>query len=159
MTKKGWLSRAKKAETEIKALEQEKRRAYEWACGGGSLTDRERVQTSKKNGAQESFLKFTEYSLLLDERLDELYRVKKEVIRAIEQVENPVYRTLLWLRHVSCQPWEKIALEMDYSYYYVTKELYRAALGALKVEGEEVRGMDRDSRNAADQKLVDAKRK
>lgn len=133
MTKKEWLNRAWRLELEIRALEQEKERAFGRACSTTGQTTDDRVQTSKSNGSESKFTSYADYSMFLDQKIDQLYNIKKEVLDAIAKVDNPVYRALLYRRHINFETWEKIAVEMHYSYYYIKKELYKNALRKIKI--------------------------
>lgn len=133
MTKKEWLNRAWKIEMEIRALEAEKERAYSRACGTTQHVTADRVQTSKDNGIDRRFASFADYSMYLDDKIDRLYEVKKEIVDAIAEVENPVYRALLTERYVNLKKWWQIAVDLNYDYYHTRKVLHKKALQALKI--------------------------
>lgn len=54
-----------------------------------------------------------------------------EAHKALRSVEDGRYREILWAHYVKCDSWEQIAVDMHYSYEYVRKELFEAALDAL----------------------------
>lgn len=133
MTKKEWLNRAWRLELEIRALEQEKDRAFGRACSTTGQTTDDRVQTSKSNGSESRFASYAEYSMFLDKKIDQLYDVKKEVLDAIAEVDNPVYRALLTDRYINFKKWEQIAVDINYDYYHVIKRLHPRAVAKIKM--------------------------
>ena len=62
----------------------------------------------------------------------ELVEVKKQIAAAIAAVEEPRYRTLLELRYRNYLSFERIAVEMNYSWRHVIR-LHDEALRAVKV--------------------------
>lgn len=132
MTTKEWLSRGWKLHGEINALLEEKKLAFDLACSATASTDKERVTTTRRNCSEDKFIRYAEYERQIDSRIDMLYRIKQEIRQAIEQVENPIYRTLLIKRYLNFKTWEKIAEEMNYSYMHITR-LHGKALQEVKM--------------------------
>ena len=129
---KAWLSRAKHIDDEINTLLKEQERALTRATGTVPAAKVERVQTTPKNGSEERFIAYAEYSRIIDERIDELYAVKCEIFKAISRIEDGTLRTLLELRYLSFKTWEEIAVEMSYSYVHVVHNLHPQALKKIK---------------------------
>lgn len=75
----------------------------------------------------------------LEQRIrQEIYRLcelKRQIGEAIDAVEDGRYRTLLELRYRNYFTFEKIAVEMNYSYMQVHR-LHKAALEAVRVPEE-----------------------
>ena len=55
----------------------------------------------------------------INQDIDELVDLKREIVTIIKQIENPVYQTLLELRYLGYKSWEQIAVEMGYSLQHV----------------------------------------
>ena len=132
MTTKEWLSRAKKMDSEINRLLEEQSKALTTATGSTAPIAGEKVQTSRRNSSESKFLNYAEYSELIDKSIDELYAIKKEILSAINQVEDGTLRELLEARYLQNKTWEKIAIEMHYSFKHIVHVLHPKALSKIK---------------------------
>ena len=133
MTTKEWLNRGRNLNEEINALINAKEKALYDACNVSIAYDKERVQTSQYNSSEMKFSKFADYSKAIDDRIDELYRIKQEILNAIYEVKNSTYRTLLIERYINFKTWEQIAVKINYDYYHVIKHLHPKALKAINI--------------------------
>lgn len=129
---KQWLNRARNIDKEIDILKQEKVEAFEDATKITSAAEGERVQISADNGSENKFIEYSEYSVLVDKRIDELYAIKCEILNAINAVEDGTLRRLLELRYLQGETWERIAQSMHYSYKHIVHSLHPKALKKLK---------------------------
>ena len=77
-------------------------------------------------------IKVLEYEAAVRAEISELCRVKRLIREAIDAVEDARYRELLELRYIVGMRWEKIAVEMNYSYDRV-RHMHGRALQAVKV--------------------------
>lgn len=128
MTVKEWLNRGYKLDKEINALLEEREKAFNLACKASAPpTDKERVCTTQVNSTEAKYIQYSEYTRLIDERIDVLYKVKDEIMTVISAVENNTYRTLLILRYVQFKTWEEIADETKYNLRWVHR-LHKKAL-------------------------------
>ena len=64
----------------------------------------------------------------IDAEIDELERVRTEITDTIAAVGDERYKTLLTMRYINGHKWEKIALDMHYSYANVVQFLHPSAL-------------------------------
>lgn len=128
MTTKDWLKRGWKLNDEIKTLLEEKEEAFLMACKATSTSDGERVQTTRQNSSEKRFINYADYDSLINCRIDELFEIKKEILKAINAIDSSVYRTLLINRYIKFKTWEQIAVILDYDYYHVIKHLHPEAL-------------------------------
>ena len=64
--------------------------------------------------------------------IDALVDLKREIKRTIERVENPEYLILLELRYLCFKRWEEIAVMMNYNIRHIYR-LHDEALEKLKV--------------------------
>ena len=121
---KEWLSRGWTLDKEIDALLRAKRETWERLTGavgsGGG------VQSTPD---PHRFDKYAAFEGLIDEKVDAVVDVKKEIVTAISLVEDGSLRTLLLLRYTSFLTWEQIAEEMCYSLRRIM-QLHPKALAA-----------------------------
>lgn len=129
---KRWLNRARGLDTEIRALMLERDKLFNRATNAVNITDGERVQASQRNTSEECYIAYAEYERIIEERLKELYDVKSEIVQAISEIKNNVFRQLLTLRYISFYTWERIAEEMNYSYVHVVNRLRKSAFLEIK---------------------------
>lgn len=126
MTVKEWLNRGYRLEREIRRLSNERVKAYERIFERGG-NDGEKVQTSKTNRTEELYARYLEYDEKLNKRIDELYRVKAEILTAVDAVEDSLLREILIARYINFQKWETIADMVGYDVRHVYR-LHRRAL-------------------------------
>lgn len=132
MKAKEWLQRAYHIDREIDMLIAERQAAFDKACGRRAGTDGERVQTSKHNNQEDWSVAYIAYTQLVDDRKAELWRVKGEILDAINQVETNTLRQLLLCRYIRFMKWDDVAEELHYSGVHVIHRLHPAALRAVK---------------------------
>lgn len=77
-------------------------------------------------------IKVMEEERRVHEEIIRLCRIKREIAEAIEAVEDARYRTLLELRYRNFMSFEKIAVEMNYSWRH-TLRIHDEALRAVRV--------------------------
>ena len=133
MTVREWLNRGWKLNIEINMLLEEKNEVFSLACQMTTNSQNEKVQTSHQNVGENKWIHYIEYENLVNARIDELYAIKKEILEAINQVDNSVYRALLINRYIQFKTWQQIALLLDYDYYHVIKYLHPKALKMVKL--------------------------
>lgn len=131
MTVKEWLNRGYKLDKEINTLLKAQHDALARATGSTCGTNAEKVQTSRRNTSENRFINYASYSELIDNRIDELYAIKQEILSAINKVNDAVLRTLLIEKYVNFHTWEQIACDMNYSYVHVVHNLHPKALDAI----------------------------
>ena len=115
MTTKQWLSRGYKLDCEINALLQEQSKALSKATNTAMTGEGEKVQISPSNTAEKNMLNYAAYSELIDKRIDELYKIKHEILKAILKVDDNACRVLLICRYMNYKSWDEIAEQMKYS--------------------------------------------
>lgn len=69
----------------------------------------------------------------INDRIKQLSVVYEQIVRAIESVEDIALQNLLHRRYIDGEKWEKIAVEMHYTWRWVHK-LHKRALDAMKME-------------------------
>lgn len=123
-----WLGRAWRIEQEIHALEEAKQREYERVTSATAATVGRVVSTS---GDKHKYDKYAGFADRLERRIHELSSVKQEIEEAISRVENSTHRTLLLERYINCKTWERIAVDMNYSYKQICR-IHGRALAGIK---------------------------
>ena len=114
MTKREWLKRARIIDKEIRQLNIARQEAYEMAVSTTTNMSREKVLSSKGNATEKKLMTLLEYDLIISEQKDKLLRYKTEILKAINSVDNDLYRTLLTAYYVNCKTWEEVAGELNY---------------------------------------------
>lgn len=131
MTVKDWLSRAMNTEHEIRQLTAERDAAFIKATSSAYAMSNDKVQTSKHNISEEKFVSYALYSELLDKRIDDLYKIKTEIMQVINSVDDSLLRAVLIARYIRFKPWEEITNEMNYTYRHIMR-LHVRALEAVR---------------------------
>lgn len=109
MTTKDWLSRAIHIDNEINQLLEEKTKVLSRATKSTTSLKSERVQTSRNNSSESKFLNYVAYSEIIDSRIDELYKTKRETVSAIWKMKNRTLRMLLFAKYIQGKSWEQVA--------------------------------------------------
>lgn len=119
-----WLNRAWKLDAEIRTLEmakiEERRRVL-----STTSTPSEIVVASTKN--PHKYDRLVELEDKIDEIIDREFAIKKEILEFISDIPDARFRTLLIGRYIRFMTWERIAVQMHYSYKQ-TLRLHKAAL-------------------------------
>lgn len=68
---------------------------------------------------------------LIDMR-SEAWSIRMDIIRTLGKLTNSVHFNLLHFRYIDGYKWERIAVEMNYSYQWVAETLHKNALQELQ---------------------------
>lgn len=128
---KVFLLKGRKLNYEVEQLKAARREALQLACGISVDYSTEKVQTSTDNGMEKRFIAYSEYSRMLDEKVEELMAYRVKMLKLIKELSDSTYRTLLIARYINCKTWEKIAEDMGYDVRHVHR-LHGAALRKFK---------------------------
>ena len=79
------------------------------------------------SGSRNVIVKIIDLENEINEDIDTLVDLKREIVGVIKRIDNPEYQTLLELRYLCFYSWEKVAVEMEYDLRYLHK-LHRKAL-------------------------------
>lgn len=118
MTAKQWLNRARGIEKEIAKLKETQCKTREQVT---SIT-----QSYNSDGAQSSkdphkFDRLAELDDLISTRMDDLIKVKAEILTMINQLSDRRQRLVLISYYVDGKTWEQTAVDLNYSYMHVTR--------------------------------------
>lgn len=134
---KDWLNRARHIDKEIKTLLEEQDRTFAQCT---SIVTSMRTVVVRSTGNQrhdEALTRMAGYEQQIKELVDKLIATKQEITRAVSKVDNTTYRVLLEMRYLRYETWEKIAVELHYSYRHVVAVLHPRALREIeKILGE-----------------------
>ena len=121
---RAWLNRAWKLDAEIRTLEmakiEERRRVLSTTSAPSDI-----VVSSTKN--PHKYDRLVELEDKIDEIIDREFAIKKEILEFISDIPDARFRTLLIGRYIRFMTWERIAVQMHYSYKQ-TIRLHKAAL-------------------------------
>lgn len=121
MTVKEWLSRGKMLDIEINNLLREQRKAFDEATRMTAKYETEKIKSSNENATEDRYIKYSEYADEINKRIDRLYEIKLQILKAIYCLRNCTYRIVLIKRYINFDGWNKIADDMSYS----TAQIYR----------------------------------
>lgn len=76
--------------------------------------------------------KIIDFQNEINQEVDALVDLKKEIYEKIQQVSNPEYRTVLERRYLCLETWEQIAVDMSYSIQHIHR-LHSSALSEISV--------------------------
>ena len=133
MNAKEFLNHARKLNIEVKQLQEAKQESFAFACGTSIDYSAERVQSSSGNNAERKLITYSDFSVMLDERIAELEAYRSEVLAKIELLENATYRTLLIARYINCKTWEQIANDMNFGERHIYRIHGRALIAFDKI--------------------------
>lgn len=68
----------------------------------------------------------------LIEMRSEAWSIRMDIIRTLGKLRNPVHLNLLHFRYIDGYKWEKVAVELNYSYQWVAETLHQNALDELQ---------------------------
>lgn len=132
MTVKEYLQQYTRLDREINHLLEEQQRwkdlalrvtpGYEGAVSAGS-PDGNRIPTAVE--------RIAEWEEKINRKVDQLVELREEIEGMIGKLKSADFQTLLRLRYINGYTWERIAVEMHYSYQWVCK-LHGRALLQLK---------------------------
>jgi DNA-directed RNA polymerase specialized sigma subunit len=75
----------------------------------------ERVNSTKKQSPmEETIVKLMDLENEVNKDIDELIKLKGEIIETINQVDDPIYQLILERRYVEGKTWEEIAAGLGY---------------------------------------------
>lgn len=130
MTTKEWLSRARTIDGELATLKKTERELTDKLTSGTQNITGDTVQDTKD---PHKFDELGEIGVEIEQAKKMLRRIKAETLAAIMRLDNGVYRRLLVLYYVNCYSWERVAVEMNYTYRHTTRLHGRALIAMTEV--------------------------
>lgn len=108
-----WLNRARHIDDEIAALEAAKEEARDSVTRITQNYEADGAQTSKD---PHKFDRLAELESLIDEKISEQLRAKKEILIEIDKLDNPRLKAVLIDYYVARMTFEQIAVKMNCSF-------------------------------------------
>ena len=96
------------------------------------LSDMPSSGTRNIRGNESVIVKIIDLENEINDDIDSLVDLKREIMGSIKKVKNIEYQILLELRYLCFKPWEQIAIEMECGIDNVFK-LHRKALNFIKI--------------------------
>ena len=128
MTAKQFLSRGRWIEREIQSLMKTRDETKDRLTSITQNYDSDGAQSSKD---PHKFDALVELEDKIDRKIDELYRIKNEILDSIFRLNDPRERTILKERYIDMRTWEQIAEEIHLSRMQVTR-IHGYALNSIK---------------------------
>ena len=133
MEAKAYLSRAYRIDREINAKLEQIMALRELASKAtATISDMPRASSPNVCRIQDIISKIIDFEQDINQEIDRLIDIKREVSGVIGEVNSSDYRTLLELRYLCFRSWERIAVEMQYSIQH-TYRIHEQALNAVRV--------------------------
>ena len=129
MTAKEYLGQAYRLDQRIDAkLEQVANLRALAAKATATITDMPRSSSPNLQHMEGTIVKIIDLEQEINEDIDRLVDLKKEITSAIKAVSVPEYQVVLELRYLCFKTWEQIAVDMSYSYVHIVHNLHPMAL-------------------------------
>lgn len=96
--------------------------SLEALCEYPPLNNSEKVQSSTKTDSSvERIINYIELKTELENKINELCKIKQEIIDIIDKVDDPRIVDLLYKRYVNCKTWQQISDESGLSRQWLWK--------------------------------------
>ena len=123
-----FLSRAYRIDQQIQSKVDQLQRIRASISGTGLRYGDVRVQTSGQDSRVENaVLKILEEERVINEEIDRLVEIKREIREVIDCVEDVTLRLILEKRHLLFQQWDEIAIDLGISSRWA-KDRHKEAL-------------------------------
>lgn len=86
-----------------------------------TLTDMPRNPNRNTHSMESIITKMIDLETEINNDIDTLVDLKREIVKLIKGIDNPEYQTLLELRYLCFKSWEQIAVDMGYDLRYLHK--------------------------------------
>jgi DNA-directed RNA polymerase specialized sigma subunit len=96
----------------------------------GTLSGAPKAATPNSHSMEDTIAKMVDLENEINEDIDALVDLKKEIMLQIKRVENTEYQTILELRYLCFKRWEEVSVELGYSMQHLFR-LHDEALGAV----------------------------
>jgi len=137
MTAKDFLSQAYRIDQRVNSkLEQVMSLRELAAKATATLRSGGRMASGNIRSMEDIIAKMMDLENEINQDINTLMDLKRDIVKVIKKIENPEYQTLLELRYLCFKTWEQIAVEMGYSIQNAYKMHDRAlkSIIFLKVE-------------------------
>lgn len=122
MTAKEYLGQAYRIDKRINSKLEQITSLRELAIKATStLTDMPRNPNRDIHSMASIITKMVDFEAEINNDIDTLVDLKREIVNLIKGIDSPEYQTLLELRYLCFKSWEQIAVDMGYDLRYLHK--------------------------------------
>jgi hypothetical protein len=122
MTVKNYLGQAYRIDQRINSKLEQIACLRELATKATStLSDTPRSASRNTHSMENILVKMFALESEINDDIDALVDLKREIVSIIKAIEHPEYQTLLELRYLCFRTWEQIAVDMGYDLRYLHK--------------------------------------
>ena len=133
MTAKEYLQQYRNAEDSINAKLDQIHKLRELATKTTQTLTADNVQSSGSDDKiSVTVSKIVDMENEVDAEIDELHDIKNQVEGVISAVPNAKQRAVLTRRYINGYTWERIAADMNFSYWHVVGRLHPSALKEIQ---------------------------
>ena len=133
MTTKEYLSQAYHLDQRINSKIEQLKRWQDLATKATStISETGSCNSGNKKLMERIIIKIIDLEHKINQDIDALVDLKKDIMALIKTVKNPEYQTLLELRYLCFKKWEQIADEMDYDLRWIYR-LHNKAIKKLNI--------------------------
>ncbi|PKM72835.1 MAG: hypothetical protein CVU91_07350 [Firmicutes bacterium HGW-Firmicutes-16] len=129
MTTKEWVNRARYIDKEIDALLEAQDKAF-IRCTSTTSALRDIVVSGGGTDRDSKLAAYAELSKDIDNRVDQLIEIKREILSTINKISDGTLRTLLISRYINIKEWDDVAKDIGYE-VRSTARLHGDALSQL----------------------------
>ena len=132
MNAKHYLSQAYKLDQRIECKLRQVERLRDLSTRATASIHAERVSGTKERSPMENaVVKLIDLEHDINKDIDRLVDLKREIMKFVEELENPDYKLLLESRYLNLMTWEPIAEMMGYSVRQILR-IHGKALSELE---------------------------
>ncbi|MGN1114368.1 MAG: DUF1492 domain-containing protein [Oscillospiraceae bacterium] len=129
MTAKEYLQQARYLDSRINSKIKQLNSLKDLATKCTStISDMPRNPNKGNSGLEDTVIKIVSLEEEINNDIDNLVDLKKEIMQVIKKISNPEYKTILEERYLSFETWEDIAVDFHLS----VQQIFRLHAAALK---------------------------
>ena len=133
MTTKEYLSQAYRIDRRINSkIEQIKQLRNLATKASSTISETGGYNSGNKKLMERIIVKIIDLEHKINQDIDTLVDLKKDIMALIKTVKNPEYQTLLELRYLCFKKWEEIAVDMGYGIDNIYK-MHSKSLKFIKI--------------------------
>ena len=121
MTTKEWLNRARTIDNEIGALLEAQDKAFGRCTSTTTSALRDVVVSGGGTDRDSKLTAYAELSKDIDDRINQLIEIKREILSAINMISDGILRTLLISRYINIREWDDVAKDIGYEIRQTTR--------------------------------------
>jgi len=118
-----------------------------------TLSDMPASGTRNLHSMEGIIVKVIDFESEINDDIDTLVDLKREIVSIIKKINNPEHQTLLELRYLCFKTWEQIAVNMGYSLQHIFR-IHDKALKCVEFTKKESK-CDRKRVNSRDSIIID----